>query len=83
MANGGRFASVQGLRLQVFDNIGHDFRGDEKAADSLVSSDLVGVQPEKWMQCEDGAEGFGVWQLSDGLGLVAQAPSSDGTSRVR
>ena len=83
MADGGRFAAMQGLRLQVFDNVRHDFRGDEKAVGSVVSNDLVGVQPEEWMQCENDAEGFGVWQLSDGLGLVAQAPSSNGPPGAR
>ena len=58
MANGGRSASVQGVRLQVFDNVGHGFRRDEKVVGSVVSNDLVGVQPERRMQCENGTEGF-------------------------
>jgi len=43
MADGGRFAAMQGLRLQVFDIIRHDFREDKKTVGSVVSNDLVGV----------------------------------------
>ena len=56
----------------------HDFRGYAEAVADLVSGYVVRDQPEERRKCAGPAAPPGLGQLSDGLGLVAQAEACHG-----
>lgn len=66
-----RSFAVLRLQLSKFGDGGNDFSGYPKAAEALVSSGLVGHQPEERRKRHGSATGTGAEELQNGLDMAA------------
>jgi hypothetical protein len=62
---------MRSMQAPDFNNCRHDLSRYPHTAHSLVSSDLVGYDTEKWRERNESATGSGFKKLRDGMDLVA------------
>ena len=71
MAGLGFAVGMRGLSSPSFSNLRNDFSGQPTATDSMVSSGVVGDQPEERRQRHGLTAGAGLEELQDGLDLAS------------
>ena len=71
LADGANVVSLCSLWTADFGHCGNDLSGHSQAASDVVSSDVVGDQPEEWGQCQRASAEFGAGQLPNRMDVVA------------
>ena len=75
--------SLCGVRASSLGDCRHGVSGHAKAVADVVSSHVVGYEPEERCECRWIAADAGTRKLSNGLELAAQVTAGNGTAGTR